>query len=191
MAWKYRKRIKIAPGVTINVSRSGVSTTIGTKGASVNIGKNGTYLNTGIPGTGIYDRQRIGGGTNRRSSVTSTQGTPGGGNTSGYDNSGCFWFIGIAMVIMFVIYGVTGKFDLPIYLLGLAITIVLWIFVVALMSSKENSNVSNAESDENHQCMDAGCQTVQYSSTEPVHKGSSGLIPNLGSESIHMLRVVS
>ena len=101
MAWKYRKRIKIAPGVTINVSRSGVSTTIGTKGASVNIGKNGTYLNTGIPGTGIYDRQRIGGGTNRQSSVLSTQGTSGGGNTSGYDNSGCFWFIGIAMVIMY------------------------------------------------------------------------------------------
>lgn len=103
MAWKYRKRIKIAPGVTINVSRSGESTTIGPKGASVNIGKNGTYLNTGIPGTGIYDRKRIGGGTNRRSSVMSTQGTSSGGNTSGYDNSGCFWFIGIAVVIMILL----------------------------------------------------------------------------------------
>ena len=88
MAWKYRKRIKIAPGVTINVSRSGVSTTIGTKGASVNIGKNGTYLNTGIPGTGIYDRQRIGGGTNRQSSVLSTQGTSGRGKTSGNHRDG-------------------------------------------------------------------------------------------------------
>lgn len=63
MAWKFRKRIKIVPGVTINLSRSGVSTTIGTKGASVNIGKNGTFLNTGIPGTGIYDRKRIGNGS--------------------------------------------------------------------------------------------------------------------------------
>lgn len=35
MAWKFRKRIKIVPGVTINLSRSGVSTTIGTKGGSV------------------------------------------------------------------------------------------------------------------------------------------------------------
>lgn len=65
MAWKYRKRIKIAPGITINVSQSGVSTTIGPKGASVNISKKGTYLNTGIPGTGIYDRQKIGGGTGK------------------------------------------------------------------------------------------------------------------------------
>lgn len=59
MAWKFRKRIKIAPGITINLSRSGVSTTIGTRGASVNIGKNGTYLNTGIPETGIYDRKKM------------------------------------------------------------------------------------------------------------------------------------
>ena len=149
MAWKYRKRIKIAPGVTINFSRSGVSTTIGPKGASVNIGKNGTYLNTGIPGTGIYDRQRIGGGTNRRSSVTSSQGTSGGGNTSGCNIFGFFLFIGIAMFIMFVIFVVTGKFDLSFCLLGLVITFVLWVFVIAFMQSKENSNVSNAESDEN------------------------------------------
>ena len=140
MAWKYRKRIKIAPGVTINVSRSGVSTTIGTKGASVNIGKNGTYLNTGIPGTGIYDRQRIGGGTNRQSSVLSTQGTSGRGKTSGSDNSGCFWFFGIAVITMFVIYGVTCRFDLLMFLLGMVITFVLWIIVVALMPSKEKKS---------------------------------------------------
>ena len=57
----FRKRIKIAPGVTVNVSKSGVSGTFGMKGASVNIGENGAFLNTGIPGTGIYDRHKIGG----------------------------------------------------------------------------------------------------------------------------------
>lgn len=61
MAFKFRKRIKIAPGVTVNVSKSGISGTVGAPGASVNIGKKGAYLNTGIPGTGIYDRQKIGG----------------------------------------------------------------------------------------------------------------------------------
>jgi hypothetical protein len=59
---KFRKRIKIAPGVNINLSKSGVSGTFGGKGASVNVGKNGVYANTGIPGTGIYDRQKISGG---------------------------------------------------------------------------------------------------------------------------------
>ncbi|ATF73893.1 DUF4236 domain-containing protein [Pasteurella multocida] len=59
--FKFRKRVKIAPGITVNLSKSGVSATVGVKGASVNIGKNGAYLNTGIPGTGIYSRTKISG----------------------------------------------------------------------------------------------------------------------------------
>ena len=63
MAWSFRRRIKIAPGVHINLSKSGVSTSIGPKGAKVTVGPKGTYLHTGIPGTGIYNRQKIGPGT--------------------------------------------------------------------------------------------------------------------------------
>jgi len=59
MAWNYRKRIKIAPGIHLNLSKGGVSTSIGPKGAKISIGKNGAYLNTSIPGTGIYNRQKI------------------------------------------------------------------------------------------------------------------------------------
>lgn len=59
MAWSFRKRIKIAPGVNINLSKSGISTSIGPKGAKVTIGPKGTYLHTGIPGTGLYNRQKI------------------------------------------------------------------------------------------------------------------------------------
>lgn len=55
----FRKRVKIAPGVTFNLSKKGVSTTIGAKGASVNIGKNGVYTNASIPGSGIYSRNKI------------------------------------------------------------------------------------------------------------------------------------
>ncbi|MFN3300572.1 MAG: DUF4236 domain-containing protein [Sediminibacterium sp.] len=64
MAWSYRRRIKIIPGVHLNFSKSGISTSIGVKGASVTIGKKGTYLNTSIPGSGIYNRQKLG-GTNK------------------------------------------------------------------------------------------------------------------------------
>ena len=60
MAWSFRKRIKLLPGVHINLSKSGVSTSIGPKGAKVTVGPKGTYLHTGIPGTGIYNRQKIG-----------------------------------------------------------------------------------------------------------------------------------
>ena len=57
----FRKRIKILPGIHINLSKSGVSTSIGRRGASVNIGKRGTYFNTGLSGTGIYYRKKISG----------------------------------------------------------------------------------------------------------------------------------
>lgn len=56
---RFRKRIKIAPGINLNLSGSGVSTTIGPRGANVNIGKKGAYLNTGVPGTGLYNRTKI------------------------------------------------------------------------------------------------------------------------------------
>ncbi|MBR1934087.1 MAG: DUF4236 domain-containing protein [Prevotella sp.] len=59
MGWRYRKRIKLLPGIHLNISKSGISTNIGIKGASVTFGSNGTYVNTGIPGTGLYQRDRI------------------------------------------------------------------------------------------------------------------------------------
>lgn len=61
MAFKLRRRLRLAPGIMFNISRKGISTTLGIKGLSVNVGKKGAYLNTGIPGTGIYDRKKISG----------------------------------------------------------------------------------------------------------------------------------
>jgi hypothetical protein len=48
------RRIKIAPGVTINFSKSGLSTSFGPKGAKVTVGKRGVRRTVGIPGTGVY-----------------------------------------------------------------------------------------------------------------------------------------
>ncbi|WP_373766685.1 DUF4236 domain-containing protein [Glaesserella sp.] len=57
--FNFRKRIKVLPGITLNLSNSGVSTTLGGKGVSINIGKQGVFANMGIPGTGIYKRQKL------------------------------------------------------------------------------------------------------------------------------------
>lgn len=57
---RFRRRLKIFPGVVLNFSKQGVSTTIGVPGANVNFNRDGQFLNTGIPGTGLYDRHRIG-----------------------------------------------------------------------------------------------------------------------------------
>ena len=59
MAWSFRRRVKLIPGVHLNFSKNGISTSIGFKGASVTFSKKGTYVNAGIPGTGIYSRQKL------------------------------------------------------------------------------------------------------------------------------------
>lgn len=61
MGLRFRRSVKLAPGIRMNFSGSGVSWTLGPRGASVSIGKRGTYLNSSIPGTGFYARERIGG----------------------------------------------------------------------------------------------------------------------------------
>jgi hypothetical protein len=54
MALRFRKRIKILPGVHVNLSKNGVSTSLGPRGATVNI-KPGRKSKTtiGAPGTGL------------------------------------------------------------------------------------------------------------------------------------------
>lgn len=62
MALRFNKRLKIAPGVKINIGLKGInSATIGGRGASVNIGKKGTHLNAGLPGTGLSTRTKLSG----------------------------------------------------------------------------------------------------------------------------------
>jgi hypothetical protein len=46
MGWSYRKRIKVLPGIHLNISKRGISTTIGKRGASVNFSSSGTRVNS-------------------------------------------------------------------------------------------------------------------------------------------------
>jgi hypothetical protein len=48
------RRIKIAPGVTLNVSKSGLSTSFGRKGAKVTVGHGRIRKTVGLPGTGLF-----------------------------------------------------------------------------------------------------------------------------------------
>ncbi len=59
MAWNFRRRVKIIPGVHLNFSKRGISTSIGIKGLGMTFGSSGTYLNTSIPGAGIYNRKKL------------------------------------------------------------------------------------------------------------------------------------
>jgi hypothetical protein len=48
------RRIKIAPGITLNVSKSGLSTSLGPRGAKVTIGRGRVRKTVGLPGTGLF-----------------------------------------------------------------------------------------------------------------------------------------
>jgi hypothetical protein len=53
MGFRFRRSIKIMPGIRLNVGKRGISTTIGVRGAHVTVGKTGVRNTVGIPGTGM------------------------------------------------------------------------------------------------------------------------------------------
>lgn len=70
MGFRFRKRIKILPGVRLNLSKSGVSTSLGGRGLTVNLKDGKTKTTVGIPGSGLsYSQTAANGtsGTNARS----------------------------------------------------------------------------------------------------------------------------
>lgn len=60
MSTRFRKTKTIAPGVRLNVGKTGLSTTIGKQGSSISVGKQGLYTNVGVPGTGLSHRAKVG-----------------------------------------------------------------------------------------------------------------------------------
>lgn len=69
MGFRFRRSVRIAPGLRLNLSKSGVSASLGRPGAVVNIGRRGVEGSAGLPGTGLSYRSRIAG---RRQGVSVT-----------------------------------------------------------------------------------------------------------------------
>ena len=63
MAFRFFRRIRIAPGVTLNVSKSGPSLSLGPRGAKMTVGPRGTRLTGGLPGTGLHYTRQYGHGS--------------------------------------------------------------------------------------------------------------------------------
>lgn len=59
MGFRFQKRIRLLPGIGLNLSKTGASVTVGKPGLSVNLSKDGTTGNVGIPGTGLFYREKI------------------------------------------------------------------------------------------------------------------------------------
>jgi len=52
--FRFYRRLRIFPGLSINLSKSGPSVTVGVRGAHMTMGPTGIRRTVGIPGTGIY-----------------------------------------------------------------------------------------------------------------------------------------
>jgi hypothetical protein len=59
MGIRYRRSVKLIPGLRLNAGLRGLSLTVGPRGASVSLGGRGVYGNLGIPGTGLSTRTRL------------------------------------------------------------------------------------------------------------------------------------
>jgi hypothetical protein len=54
---RFRRRVTIAPGVSLNLSKSGVGISAGPRGAKIGAGPRGVHRSVGIPGTGLHYRE--------------------------------------------------------------------------------------------------------------------------------------
>ena len=62
MAYRFWRRVKIAPGLTLNLSKTGASLSMGPRGAKVTVGSRGKRATVGIPGTGLFYTEKLSGG---------------------------------------------------------------------------------------------------------------------------------
>lgn len=59
MSFRFRRQLRLVPGLHLNLSRSGVSATVGVPGMRVTLGKR-PALNVGLPGSGVSYRESLG-----------------------------------------------------------------------------------------------------------------------------------
>ena len=53
MALRFSRRLRIAPGLWLNLGKRGASVSAGVRGARVTLGADGTRATVGLPGTGL------------------------------------------------------------------------------------------------------------------------------------------
>ncbi|WP_445003013.1 DUF4236 domain-containing protein [Halomonas mongoliensis] len=76
MAFRFQRRIRLAPGVRLNLSKRGLGLSVGPRGASLSMGPSGVHGHAGIPGTGLAYRRRLS-GAGGRGGAPGTAATPG------------------------------------------------------------------------------------------------------------------
>lgn len=79
MGFRFRKSVKILPGIKLNFGKKGSSVSVGGSGATINISKRGTKTTIGIPGTGISYSENL----SNKQGVTNSKGNAPSQTSSG------------------------------------------------------------------------------------------------------------
>jgi hypothetical protein len=53
MPFRFRKRLKLFPGLFVNLSKKGASLSLGGRGATINVNRQGVQETVGLPGSGV------------------------------------------------------------------------------------------------------------------------------------------
>jgi hypothetical protein len=61
MALRFRKSMKIAPGVRLNLGKKSTSVRVGPKGAGYTVGTSGQRVSAGLPGSGLHYTEKVAG----------------------------------------------------------------------------------------------------------------------------------
>jgi len=72
MSFRFWRRVRIAPGVTLNLSKTGGSLSFGVRGAHFTVGPHGKRVTAGIPGTGLFYTSTLSGSSKRSRSSPSS-----------------------------------------------------------------------------------------------------------------------
>ena|GEM_PF-1044290 len=78
------RRVRIAPGLTLNLTTRGASLSAGVRGAHVTVGRTGIRRTVGIPGTGVFYTSHTGlhSGVHTAAHFADAQAAPAGGVSS-------------------------------------------------------------------------------------------------------------
>ena len=105
MGWRFRKSIRILPGVRINIGKKGVnSISLGKRGATLNVSDHGTRVTLGMPGTGLSYSEKISGGQTPAHHVAASAEPPFADDKPAMGKAGLFLVLVMVAAALLVFY---------------------------------------------------------------------------------------
>lgn len=99
MAFRFRRSLKIAPGLTLNIGKKSASMRVGGRGAGVTMGTAGKRVTVGVPGTGLSYATKVSGRSGKETPPE---------NKDQPKKFGFFGWLGIIAMIVGIVWAVNA-----------------------------------------------------------------------------------